>query len=319
MKTTPRTFALMAVSALALGLSACGQGDATKAEAPKTEASATGDAAAPSSSSALTLVTSQPPSVGKPVTVTLNLKGPDGKPLGPDAIATKHENKVHVMLVDSGLEDYTHVHATPGANPGEWNVSFTPKFPRTYKVWADFSLASDAPAPAEKADDHAHGANSDHAGHDMAGMDHGDSDAHPQTPSAVLLVGSDPAPVIAATQSMTATMDGLVVSLSLGGPLKKNEHVAATLTVQDAATGTPFAGLEPLMGAYAHLVGFSADGASMLHGHPEGAEPKDASARGGPALTFELHPEVAGPTRVFVQIQKAGKIIVVPMTLVVAP
>jgi hypothetical protein len=306
---TTRILALMAVSSFALGLAACGQGGSAKTDPPKTESSAATSAEA--RDAALTLVTSQPPVVGQPVTVTLNLKGPDGKPLGPDAIATKHENKVHVMIVDAGLKDYTHVHATPGANPGEWNVPFTPKLARTYKVWTDFELGIDAPATKAKDEGHAHGEGGDHD-HDAAKA----ADAHPHTPSADLLVGSDTPDVLAATQSLTSVVDGMTFTLSLGGAATKGQHVMTTLTVADAA-GTPFAGLEPIMGAYAHLVGFSEGGASMLHGHPEGLEPKDKAARGGPILGFELHPKVSGTHRIFLQVQKGGKVLVVPFTLIV--
>jgi hypothetical protein len=34
-------------------------------------------------------------------------------------------------------------------------------------------------------------------------------------------------------------------------------------------------------------------------------------------LTFDLHPAVAGPTRVFVQVKIGGKVITAPFTLVV--
>jgi hypothetical protein len=308
-RQTTRILALLAVSSLAFGLAACGQGGAAKTDASTTEGSASSSTEA--KDAALTLVTSQPPVVGQPVTVTLNLKGPDGMPLGPDAIATKHEHKVHVMIVDSGLEDYTHVHATPGANPGEWTVPFTPKLARAYKVWTDFALGSDAPAAKAKDEGHAHG----EGAHESHGGSKAD-DAHPQTPSADLLVGADTPPALAATQSLTAVVDGLTFTLSLGGAATKGQHVMTTLTVADAA-GTPFTGLEPIMGAYAHLVGFSEGGTSMLHGHPEGDEPKDKAARGGPILTFELHPEVSGTHRLFLQVQKGGKTLVVPFTLVV--
>jgi hypothetical protein len=308
-RKTTQILALMAVSSLALGLAACGQGGAANTDAPKAEAGASTSSEA--KDTALTLVTSAPPVAGQPVTVTLNLKGPDGKPLGPDAIATKHENKVHVMIVDAGLEDYTHVHATPGANPGEWNVPFTPKLARTYKVWTDFELGIDAPATKAKDEGHAHGEGADHA-HDTPMS----AEAHPQNPSADLLVGSDTAPALSANQSLTSTMDGMTFTLSLGGAATKGQHVMATLTVADGA-GTPFAGLEPIMGAYAHLVGFSEGGTTMLHGHPEGLEPKDKAARGGPILSFELHPEVSGTHRIFMQVQKGGKVVTVPFTLVV--
>ena len=321
-----RIHTLLATVALsALALSACGQAE-TKAKTETVTASgaASGETAAPATDGAPSLTVAPPAglAVGKATTLTLSLKDAAGKPLGPDAIATSHTQKVHVMIVDAGLEDYTHAHATPGATPGEWTVPFTPKFGRTYKVWADFKLAS---AGGDK-----------HAGHDMAGMepkekghDHNDGthahdelkkdDAHPLTPSATLQVGTQAAPAVAAVQSLSGSAGGLKFSLSLAGAVKAGDHVAATLAVMDEATGQPFTGLEPIMGAYAHLVGFSADGATMLHGHPEGTEPKDAAARGGPTLTFELHPATAGPTRMFLQVQKGGQVVVVPFTLIVNP
>ena len=316
-----RIHTLLATVALsALTLSACGQAD-TKTDFIVS----VGGTAAPATDSAPSLTLAPPAglAVGKATKLTLSLKDAAGKPLGPDAISTSHTQKVHVMIVDAGLEDYTHAHATPGATPGEWTVPFTPKFGRTYKVWADFKLAS--------------AGGDEHAGHDMAAMsgmepekkghDHNDGthahdepkkeDAHPLTPSATLQVGTQAAPAVIAVQSLSGSASGLKFSLSLAGAVKAGEHVAATLAVMDEATGQPFTSLEPIMGAYAHLVGFSADGATMLHGHPEGTEPKDAAARGGPTLTFELHPATAGPTRMFLQVQKGGQVVTVPFTLIV--
>lgn len=290
-----KTVIKLAVSVAALALlSACGQSGEPKA---KTETPAAAAMAQPT----LAVSPASAPTPGQPVSLTLTLTGSDGKPLGPDAIAVSHEHKVHVMIVDSALEDYTHAHAEPGSVPGQWTVSFTPQHPREYRVWTDFKLASDD-------------AHEGHEGHgEMAS--HDGPGAHAPTPSATLRIGDETGPAVAAVQSLSTTVDGYAFTLSLGGALQADAHVPATLTVADAS-GNPVSTLEPLMGAYAHLVGFSADGASMVHGHPEGAEPTDASARGGPALTFELHPTVAGPNRVFVQVKIAGKVITAPFTLV---
>ena len=298
----------------ALTLSACGQSTSAAKEQPATTASATEAAASADGQSSLTVAPRGALAANQPVTLTLTLKDASGAPLGPDAIATSHTQKVHVMIVDAALQDYTHAHATPGATPGEWTVSFTPKFARTYRVWADFKLAT-----GEEAGAHSHG---------DGGHDHGDgghaheeaakSDEHGQTPSAILTVGTETSPAVAPTQTLTGEAGGLKFSLSLGGPANADAHVPATLVVTDAA-GQPFAALEPIMGAYAHLVGFSADGSTMVHAHPEGAEPQDTSARGGPALTFELHPIVAGPNRLFLQVRKDGAVITVPLTLMVSP
>jgi hypothetical protein len=288
------------VAALAL-LSACGQSGEPEAKTEAPAASAMTTSAQPS----LAVSAASTPAPGQPVSLILRLTSADGKPLGPDAIAVSHEHKVHVMIVDSALEDYTHAHAEPGGAPGQWTVSFTPQHPREYRVWTDFKLAS--------AEEHA-----GHQGHEGHGemASHDGPDAHAPTPSATLRVGDEAGPAVAAVPSLSTTVDDYAFTLSLGGALQADAHVPATLTVADAS-GNPVSTLEPLMGAYAHLVGFSADGASMVHGHPEGEEPKDASARGGPALTFELHPTVAGPNRVFVQVKIAGKVITAPFTLVV--
>lgn len=306
------------VAALAL-LAACGGGGepAQKSEAPVAAAGASAGAAA--GQPALAVAAAGTPAPGQPVALTLTLTGADGKPLGPDAIAVSHEHKVHVMIVDSALEDYTHAHAEPGAAPGQWTVSFTPRFPREYRVWTDFKLASASPNAHGGRQDGGHGVGEAHGqDHGAMGHDHGGAakDEHGLTPSAVLAVGTEAGPPVAAVQSLSANVEGYAFTLSLGGALTADAHVPATLTVADRA-GAPVTALEPLMGAYAHLVGFSADGASMVHGHPEGKEPKDATARGGPALTFELHPTVPGPSRVFVQVKIAGKVITAPFTLVV--
>jgi hypothetical protein len=308
MRTLLTTTAILA----ALALSACGPSTLATKEEPATTAAATEAAASTDGQSSLTVAPQGALAANQPVTLTMTLKDASGAPLGPDAIATSHTQKVHVMIVDAGLEDYTHAHATPGAAPGEWTVSFTPKFARTYRVWTDFKLAT-----GEEAEGHSHGEGG-HA-HGEGGHAHdgaAKSDEHGQTPSATLTVGTEASPAVAPTQALSGEAGGLKFSLSLGGPATADAHVPATLVVTEAA-GQPFAGLEPIMGAYAHLVGFSADGSTMVHAHPQGAEPTEASARGGPALTFELHPTVAGPNRLFLQVQKDGAVITLPFTLMV--
>jgi hypothetical protein len=96
MKTVMKLAA--SVAALAL-MSACGQSSepAAKADAP----------AAAMAQPTLAVAAESAPTPGKPVALTLTLTGADDKPLRPDAIAVSHGHKVHVMIVDSALEDYT--------------------------------------------------------------------------------------------------------------------------------------------------------------------------------------------------------------------
>jgi hypothetical protein len=312
---------LSTVALCVLMLTACGQ---ASTDAPKAGAVvATSETTPPAASSSLQVTPQGAVAAGQPVTLTLNLKDSSGAPLTADEIAISHMMKVHVMIVDGGLEDYTHTHAEQGANPGEWTVSFTPKFARSYRVWTDFKLASEASAAQmdHAKMDHAMGAKEGHNhDHDMASMPSmaGMGSSVP-APSTDLIVGTQPAPVVAPVQSLSGRADGLDFSISLGGPVKAGGSVTATLVIMDPSTGQPFAGLEPIMGAFGHLVGFSGDGSTMVHAHPSGTEPKDDSARGGPTLAFELNPSVAGPARLFLQVKKGGKVITVPFTLVVSP
>ena len=57
----------------------------------------------------------------------------------------------------------------------------------------------------------------------------------------------------------------------------------------------------------------------MMHVYPEGAEPADAAARGGPVLAFVLEQAVACPQRLFVQVRADGSGLAVPVTLIVGP
>jgi hypothetical protein len=71
--------------------------------------------------------------------------------------------------------------------------------------------------------------------------------------------------------------------------------------------GQEFSKLEPVMGAFAHMVAFPADLGSVTHVHPMGPEPKTAADRGGPDLTFHVEPDKPGFQKFFLQTQIGGK------------
>lgn len=82
--------------------------------------------------------------VNELVDFTFSLATASGKPIGPVDLLVSHTEKLHLMLVDPSLTDYQHVHPTPGEVPGEWHVSFAPKFAGTYRIFADFMPAATA-------------------------------------------------------------------------------------------------------------------------------------------------------------------------------
>lgn len=315
----------MMVPALLAMLAACGQGQdsGTASTAPTGAADHAAHAhhdAEAAGQGTLTVQPAAPLVPGQPVALTLRLTGPDGQPLGPDALAVSHTEKLHVMIVDAGLENYTHVHGVPGAVPGEWTVSFTPRLDRTYTVWADFKLAAGSATP-EGTDPHA--GHDDHAGHG----DHGDHGGHgaghhagaggAMTLKAVIEPARPGTVAIAAQPVLEGQAGGLTFVLKADGPLQVGAPARVTLSVADDARA-PVRTLEPLMGAFAHLVGFASTDGSMIHMHPLGTEPATAAERGGPDLTFEWVPQQAGPMRLFAQVRHEGAELTVPFTIVVA-
>jgi hypothetical protein len=80
--------------------------------------------------------------------------------------------------------------------------------------------------------------------------------------------------------------------------------VAVHVTKPD---GTPATNLEPIMAAFAHGVGFTADLSSVLHVHPMGKEPEMDSEHGGPDLSFHLQPAMPGFFKFYVQVQIGGQ------------
>jgi hypothetical protein len=73
------------------------------------------------------------------------------------------------------------------------------------------------------------------------------------------------------------------------------------------ADGKHFTQLEPLMGAFAHLVGFNQDYKTVMHLHPKGPLVLDPAARGGPELEFQIYALRRGFIRLFAQVQIEGR------------
>ena len=225
--------------------------------------------------------TVQPLAVGQKAEVTLVLKKENGSPVTLNDLQEAHTEKIHVLIIDPTLTDYHHEHPVPGAAPGEYRFSFTPQKPGAYRIWADLVAADTG--------------KQEYAIADLGG-----------TPS----VGEIPnrAP------SLTTTVEGLTYSVTFDGPLKAGTATMGTLTVKDSS-GAVFPSLEPIMGAYAHLVGFSEDFTTIAHIHPMGEEPKNPSDRGAGELQFHIEPEKSGLVRLFAQVQIGGQSKFAPFTL----
>jgi hypothetical protein len=230
--------------------------------------------------------TDAPLTVGQPVRAILRLQRPNDGPVLPSDLIETHTKKLHLLIIDSSLTDYHHEHPLPTRNPGEYSFSFTPGKPGSYRVWADVR-----PYPLGLQED---------AMTDIPAA----TNAEPLTNRSVNLEG---------------IVDGLNYELIFP---QKTIYVCrpalARLRVT-TADGQGFTQLEPVMGAFAHLVGFSEDYRTVMHLHPTGPPVVDPGARGGPELNFNIYALRPGFFRIFVQVQIEGRALFVPFGLQIAP
>ena len=220
---------------------------------------------------------------GKTTQVTVKLNAVvDGRPLTFDDLKEAHTKKLHLLVIDPSLSDYHHIHPVAGKNPGEYVFDFTPLKNDSYRVWADV-----IPVATDK---------QEYVQTDMG------------TPA------KEKASIDKAT-SMTATVEGYTFPLALDGEPKAGAPVMGSVTV--TKDGQPFTGLEPVMGAFAHVVAFTEDYNSVLHVHPMGKEPGSDTDRGGSKLEFHIEPEKSGFVKLFAQVRIDGKDIFAPFGITV--
>ena len=235
---------------------------------------------------AVELMPSAPTSIGTPCELTFRLKDTaTGHVLTPADLATIHTKKLHTMLVDSTLTDYHHLHPVYDPARGVFTCQFTPQAATPYSMWNDFTV-----------------------GHASAPM-HIKNQLPCRRPYAI------PARVTCANHVRAGDLH---VDISSSSLLCAGADATLTLTIRDAS-GKPVTDLEPIMGAYAHLVGFSPDGEHFIHSHPLGIEPTASDAHGSSPLQFHVTLPTDGATKFFLQIQRQGHMATIPFGQMVAP
>ena len=220
--------------------------------------------------------------VNRPATVRFALSR-NGEPLTFDKLKTVHTRKIHALIADPTLTDYQHVHPRPTANAGEYSMRFTPKTDRPYIVWFDITP----------------------------------NDAQQLYLRATLKGENNETPLIDRTETREATLGGYHFTLAFDGPVKAGEAVMGHVNVTQAMTDEPVNELQPVMGAFAHIVGIYDDDETISHVHPMGEEPTNDSQRGGPQLDFHLEPKHPGFIKLFAQVQIGGKQYFAPFGVVV--
>ncbi len=233
-----------------------------------------------------TITTDAPLEAGKPAQAILHLRRADDEPVTPAELIETHTRKIHLLVVDGSLTDYHHEHPQPTDTPGDYAFSFTPVKPGPYLAWADLRPLPMGLQEYEKTI--------------IAGV--GTSD-----------------PVANKEPRFKGKAGGLHFELILARPqIKAGEPVLAKLRVTKP-DGSGFGQLEPVMEAFAHLVGFNEDRETVLHMHPIGAPIRNENERGGPELDFKIYATKPGFVRLFAQVQVGGRQVFVPFHLEVLP
>jgi hypothetical protein len=199
--------------------------------------------------------------------------GPDGRPV--TGYETRHEKKLHLIVVDRTLGEFRHLHPKLGAD-GVWTTPLTVPKAGAYRVFADFAPAGGKDLTLG-ADLHATGA------------------YRPRPP---------------AGESRTAKVDGYTVTLD--GDLSVGASSRVTLRV--AKDGRPVTDLQPYLGAYGHLVALRAGDLAYLHVHPEG-EPGDGRTAAGPDIAFQVEAPSRGDYRLFLDFKHDGEVRTAAFTL----
>lgn len=228
--------------------------------------------------------TDKPVLAGQSVTGTLHLTKADGAPLYASELIVNHTERLHLFIIDSELKDYHHEHPRPTPIGGQYTFPFTPAKPGDYLVWADIRAQP-------------------------LGLQH-----YLRT---TIEASSDHEGVIERTIATNVVVDGVIFDLTFpyGSP-KLDRPSLARLRIT-STNGTPVTRLEPVMDAFAHLVGFYEDRQNILHIHPKGAAVSDPEARGGPELSFQFFPMKAGYVRLFAQIRIDGQAKIAPFGIVI--
>ncbi|GAA5116436.1 hypothetical protein JIN84_18980 [Luteolibacter yonseiensis] len=224
--------------------------------------------------------------VGKPSEVRFRLIGPGKIPVVPDQLHTTHTEKLHALLLDPSFADYHHAHPQPTEVPGEYAFTFIPNVAGPYRMWLDVMPVATGRGEFPIAD----------------------LEKIPRP------IAKAPAPGAAVT---VATSGKYRARLELPGGELSFGNVGSIRVVLEE-NGKPLSRLEPLMGAFAHVVGFADDFQSILHIHPTGTMPV-AGQLGGPQVDFQLRPLQPGWLRLYFQYQVDGGVrlaaFVVPVTV----
>lgn len=233
----------------------------------------------------MTLASNHPPTKDQPAEFTLTLRTASGKPIGPSDLLVAHTEKLHLLIADPTLSDYQHIHPVPGRKNGEWKFTLTPHRAGAYRVFADFT-----PAVTQRGL---------YASADFS------------VPGTV--------PTVFQQANMTARERGLLFTLETAATLRAGQPSDLRFRIESQGKVKEPVPLQPVMGAFAHLVAFDEARSGFAHLHPmetDLAKPPDALH---PELNFKITIPQSGRYVIWAQVNLGGEEEFIPFWIEVLP
>jgi len=233
----------------------------------------------------LALRSAEPPALGRETEFTLRLGTASGKPIAPEDLLVAHTRKLHLLVVDPTLADYQHVHPEPGRREGEWVFKLRPQRSGTYRVFADFTPAATQRGLYASVDFNVPGE-----------------------------VGR-----VTRVANTTFQAGPFRYALDLPPLIQAGKVVDIRFRIESVAAEKVPVPLEPIMGAFAHLVTFDENRTGFAHLHPAETDltrPPDALH---PELNFKVTIPAAGRYVIWAQVSLGGEEAFVPFWIDVVP
>ena len=225
----------------------------------------------------MSLTMEAPAVAGHAVEARVVLRTGSGKPIAPEDLLVTHTRRLHLLVVDPTLADYQHLHPEPAGGAGEWSFRFTPARPGTYRIFSDFTPAATGRGLYASAD----------------------LPVAPGTTGAPAAAAHDPAPVF----ELNTTPQ----------PLRAGQPLDLRFSIRRRDGGR--VDLQPVMGAFAHLVAFDEARSGFAHLHPAEAEGAARPDPVRPELNFKLTIPQPGRYVIWAQVNLAGAERLVPFSL----
>ena len=229
---------------------------------------------------AMTVQWEAPPVSGREGRGVVMLKTASGKPVEAQDLLVAHTRKLHLLIVDPTLTDYQHVHPEPGVARGEWTITWTPRSSGAYRIFADFTPAA--------------------TGRGLyAGAE-----------AEVAAVGGSTGPADARSPYAFALVPAV-------RPMRAGQPADLKFSITRGDGGA--VPLEPVMGAFAHLVAFDEARSGFAHLHPVEADLTKKPDALRPELNFKITIPQAGRYVIWAQVKLGGREEFAPFAFEVAP